>query len=203
MLLTGAELANKIYSETNFDVVNLDYGIAAKIYQIKEFNQVSKWLVFPGSQTFVDWKVNLTLGFSNRQQQGLVKVHRGYNQAYKTIRQEIDSLFKDYTEPIYIVGHSSGGAIAQLAALHLSQRGHRVICITFASPKVGGQEFVQLCNASFAHFRIVNLFDLVPLVPLFGYQASGKTIKLNFWWRSHLMANYLKNIKNYYGNKSN
>ena len=37
-------------------------------------------------------------------------------------------------------GHSLGGALATLAALHLALQGYEVECVTFGCPKVGDED---------------------------------------------------------------
>jgi hypothetical protein len=73
--------------------------------------------------------------------------------------------------PIYIAGHSLGGALAQIAAAGMG--GDQVAaCYTFGSPRVGNVYFDLWVKAP--SYRVVNYADIVPQTPLpIGYRHSG------------------------------
>ena len=89
-----------------------------------------------------------------------------------------DCLTKHQLEnsPIYMAGHSLGGALATISALHIArflninlsaaQGNPGVTLYTFASPRVGSPDFVKACDERFITYRIENKADVVPDVPL-------------------------------------
>lgn len=92
-----------------------------------------------------------------------VKTHNGFRCAFQKIEKEVMAGLeglKDYA--IYITGHSLGGALA-LIATRASNSDNLAACYTFGSPKVGNEEFGDAIKAPI--YRIVNAFDLVPLLP--------------------------------------
>ena len=73
--------------------------------------------------------------------------------------------------PIYITGHSLGGALAQIAAAELGDD-QVAACYTFGSPRVGNMYFDLWVKTP--SYRVVNYADIVPQVPLpIGYRHSG------------------------------
>ena len=130
-------------------------------------------IVFRGTQELQDWKTNLDATTTNIERSSRVigKLHAGFNAAYlsvdKEIKMALDSqnngesiLPKD--RPIYITGHSLGGALATVATWYLS--GHRLAaCYTFGAPRVGNPELEQYYRTPV--YRVVNAADPVPFVP--------------------------------------
>jgi triacylglycerol lipase len=85
--------------------------------------------------------------------------------------------------PLYVTGHSLGHALAVFAALtadlqvySLGGLSGQVQMYSFAGPRVGDPAFSGAYDALLpASFRVVNLSDVVPVVPpssIFGYQYS-------------------------------
>ena len=73
--------------------------------------------------------------------------------------------------PIYLTGHSLGGALAQIAAAELGDD-QVAACYTFGSPRVGNMYFDLWVKPP--SYRVVNYADIVPQVPLpIGYRHSG------------------------------
>ncbi|MEB3355763.1 MAG: lipase family protein [Synechococcales bacterium] len=101
------------------------------------------------------------------------QVHAGFYAKYQEL---IDPLplevmgQLDPTKPCYVSGHSLGGAIATLAtmdaALNLPDLKPQLQLYTYASPRVGSPAFVDAFHQRLPNsYRIVNLADVVPLVP--------------------------------------
>ena len=73
------------------------------------------------------------------------KIHDGFNEAYNVIRpnvlsavQNLQTIYK--RAPIYVTGHSLGGALAVLAALDLDQMGNNIAGVyTYGQPRVGNK----------------------------------------------------------------
>jgi hypothetical protein len=73
--------------------------------------------------------------------------------------------------PIYIAGHSLGGALAQIAAAGMGDD-QVAACYTFGSPRVGNVYFDLWVKPP--SYRIINYADIVPQAPLpIGYRHSG------------------------------
>lgn len=141
-------------------------------------------VVFRGTENTLDWKTNFRIQFVVLQ--GGVEVHAGFFQAYLTIRDELFKRIKELLEPpqeprpVYLAGHSLGGAIAMMATAELSNHEDRKLrdsvaaCYTFGSPKVGNRSFDQFVKVPL--YRVTNGYDIVPFVPpWFGYRQVGDT----------------------------
>ena len=74
--------------------------------------------------------------------------------------------------PIFVTGHSLGGALATLGAAYLSGWG-LAACYTFGAPRVGNKEFSSSLQTPI--YRVVNPLDTVPHIPtpLRGYRHAG------------------------------
>lgn len=74
-----------------------------------------------------------------------------------------------------ITGHSLGGALVTLMTVEVAaQSGVKPTVYTFASPRVGNPQFVQLFNSCTSQsWRIYNQYDIVPTLPpkFLGYQS--------------------------------
>ena len=98
-----------------------------------------------------------------------VRVHRGFYSAFKQIEERLRDLLiaQDDDKPIYLTGHSLGGALALVASAALGghdKLGDRIAAVyTFGAPRVGGPDFPNIVKAP--HYRVVNSGDAVPLVP--------------------------------------
>lgn len=112
-----------------------------------------------------------------------VKVHYGFIQAYKSVRESVLQAAKNSAEKrIVTTGHSLGGGLATLSALDLQYNipAKEVACYTYGSPKVGNRHFVESYNRRVPQtFRFVNRFDVVPALPPVGFQHVGKLHHLN------------------------
>jgi len=91
------------------------------------------------------------------------KIHHGFKDAFSLIKSEVEKDILDYQNiPLYITGHSLGGALAVVATRFLANDSHGA-CYTFGSPRVG--------NAALSYgiktpiYRVVNSADLVPRLP--------------------------------------
>ncbi len=105
------------------------------------------------------------------------KIHAGFKRAFEQVRLDIEkkldeSEFKN--KPLFITGHSLGGALATIAAKKLSHKGGLAACYTFGSPRVGDEEWIQ--NIKAPVYRLVNAADCVPMLP-----PSSETITVISW----------------------
>ena len=129
-------------------------------------------LAFRGTQQVKDWLTNLdavTTPISSSDGETLGNVHRGFNQAFLSVRARIDELLDgDEDLPLYITGHSLGGALATLATWYL-KGDSLAACYTFGAPRVGDTGLMDRFRTPI--YRIVNGVDPVPFVP-----PSGRTV---------------------------
>ncbi len=142
-------------------------------------------IVFRGTQRNTEWLYN----FYARQEDyhnpisgdAFGKVHRGFVANYKSI---IDPIPRDIakkldpTLPCYITGHSLGSALAVLASVDLAFNmpalKPQIQLYTYAGARVGDPAFARLhAHHVPNHYRIVNLADVVPLLP--PIQSPGGT----------------------------
>ncbi|MBL4874498.1 MAG: lipase family protein [Rhodobacteraceae bacterium] len=94
---------------------------------------------------------------------GEEKVHSGFLKAFNHVHDAIaDDLVLHKGIPVYITGHSLGGALAILATRLLASDSQGA-CYTFGGPRVGNATVDDQIKTPI--YRIVNAADLVPRVP--------------------------------------
>ena len=144
-------------------------------------------LAFRGSQEPQDWMTNFTMQLRNftihkdgvtslSSYQG--RVHTGFFLAWSIIEASVLGQIQRWQQalaaedkqlpPLYITGHSLGGALATMAAAALIENGVAVGGVyTFGQPRVGDRTFVSQLNAiaDGKIFRFVNNNDIVPHLP--------------------------------------
>jgi hypothetical protein len=118
---------------------------------------------------------------------GTLKVHGGFKLAFDSIKDRVTELLLDEagaggaTDHVVFVGHSMGGALAQLATVYYCELKARLV--TFASPAIGNAAFCRLldcCGQPYGGLRVWNDFDVVPsIAQLVGYKHAGVPIKLD------------------------
>jgi pimeloyl-ACP methyl ester carboxylesterase len=79
---------------------------------------------------------------------------------------KIERLLEDAADkPLFLTGHSMGGALAVLTACRLAKIGRPAVATyTFGSPRIGDRAFCA--GYGLPTYRIVNGLDLVPEMPL-------------------------------------
>ncbi|MEM9951737.1 MAG: lipase family protein [Chloroflexota bacterium] len=99
-------------------------------------------------------------------------VHNGFRDVYKGIRGRYRQLVNEFAPdvPLYLVGHSLGGAVTQLAALDViaksPERAQSIQVYTYASPRPGDPDFVRAYDEYVqTSYRIVNVCDMIPYMP--------------------------------------
>lgn len=94
------------------------------------------------------------------------RIHRGFLDAFNEVKEAIlAALNKHKGPPVYITGHSLGGALAIVATRYLSSDSTGST-YTFGGPRVADDRFFESIKTPV--YRIVNAADGVPRVP-FGY----------------------------------
>lgn len=118
-----------------------------------------------------------------RRRRESAKVHQGFLQDFEALDEELLDAMRLPPRglPIFITGHSLGGALAILCALEF-ERQHMPVrgVITFGQPRVGNKTFCSVYaltdNLAAKTIRVVNANDIVPRVPplLNGYRHTGQ-----------------------------
>lgn len=157
-------------------------GTDAVVVETDKFAVVA----FRGTSNRYDLLTDLNI-FVRREKVGNreVRVHAGFYDAFQKIERQLHARLaqQDRTLPIFLTGHSLGGALALVAAAAYGgsdELGERIAAVyTFGAPRVGGADFPVIVKAP--HYRVVNSGDVVPLVPpnwLSGYRHTGTPILL-------------------------
>lgn len=133
------------------------------------------YLVFRGTQFRLDcpdgfartlqaWLTNLDFA---QVEQGDGRVHRGYARELDALGPDLVALAGDHAgggRPIYVTGHSAGGALATLAARRLHEAGLPVrAAVVFSAPRVGDRRFARSYPVPLV--RIEHRHDLIPHLP--------------------------------------
>ena len=200
-----AELALSVYRKTIPDGMVVCWSgavgnIQFDILRNDHYNMV--YVVFAGTNEWADawrhvWVRRETIADG-------VKVHRGWLAdwqccipiIYAVLREQLE----DTSTQICFLGHSYGGALAQIATWYYADHevsGCRVRLITYGSPRAGNGNFaLDLDNRVGLHYRFTINGDPIPHIPLaLRYKHGGTHIQLPFRKSPHSMAGYLKSIR--------
>ncbi len=93
-------------------------------------------------------------------------VHHGFADAVEQVWPDVRRLLGPpaKSRPIWVTGHSLGGAMATLASVRLASEGYTVRAVyTYGSPRPGDRFFQKAY--SLVNYRFVNDNDLVPHLP--------------------------------------
>lgn len=124
-------------------------------------------LVFRGTDNAGGWATNLYFDDFVDDPYYAGKVHPGFSAALDALW---NPLFADLSGPqsglpLFIAGHSRGGAIATLAAKALKKEGIAPAAVyTFGAPRVGNATFANHYGID-EHYRVENDRDIVPHLP--------------------------------------
>jgi len=109
------------------------------------------------------------------------RVHNGIRDVYKGLRGRYRQLVDEFDTdmPLYLVGHSLGAAISQLAALDIAikspERRAQMRVYAYAAPRAGDPMFAEVYDRLVAtSYRIVNICDAIPYVP---FEELGAVFK--------------------------
>eukprot|EP00750_Incisomonas_marina_P027636 INCI6215.1.p1 GENE.INCI6215.1~~INCI6215.1.p1 ORF type:complete len:1163 (+),score=165.41 INCI6215.1:491-3979(+) len=114
---------------------------------------------------------------------GSARVHQGFHDAYVELR---DKVFKKVnalraglrkTVPVFVTGHSMGGAIATLCAFDLGTRlgPSNVMCSTFGCPRIGNTAFHRNYESlGMPTWRFANSHDPVTHLPAAGTSTKDR-----------------------------
>nr|VFJ92083.1 MAG: Lipase (class 3) [Candidatus Kentron sp. LFY] len=93
-------------------------------------------------------------------------IHLGFQEAFEQVAGEIRKKLCDERcreLPLFITGHSLGGALAAVATKRLSHEGGIAACYTFGSPRVGDEKWISEIKTPI--YRLVNAADSVTMLP--------------------------------------
>ncbi|HEX4856176.1 MAG TPA: hypothetical protein VFV28_05150 [Limnobacter sp.] len=129
-------------------------------------------LVTRGTDQLPDWLTNANAGLAVGPSSKLV--HSGFNDTFNSYLTQLHILLREVGPPpavIHCVGHSLGGALANLNAALLHARGYTVCLYTLGAPRVGCYPFAVDLEAKLKGrvHRVVNRFDPVGMVPIFPF----------------------------------
>lgn len=107
------------------------------------------------------------------------KVHVGFKGEINKLWPSISTALAANPGNVYVTGHSLGAAMATIAASRIQDR--VTALITFGSPRVGNQEFVN--SLTVTHYRVQNNCDDVTKVPfrLMGFVHHGTHKYMNYY----------------------
>lgn len=156
-------------------------------------NGTARVLAFRGTASVPDW---ITDAQFRRTEIGAgQEVHHGFLDAILSLNEDLKALAKaekqrpmgEYMPPLFITGHSLGGAMALLAAELLAEAGCYIQAVyTFGGPRVGNGAWAKSYDAFLDRrlrdrtWRVVNEEDIVPRLPgsLIGYRHAGHEVFL-------------------------
>lgn len=111
------------------------------------------------------WLTNLDYQLADM---GGYRVHRGFAREVEAVLGQLRELAFDLgaeRRPLYLAGHSAGGALATLAARRLHETGVPVRgAVVFSSPRVGDRAFAA--SYPLPLVRIERRHDIVPHLPM-------------------------------------
>jgi triacylglycerol lipase len=109
------------------------------------------------------------------------RVHHGFSSVLRRTWGRIESILHDVQgKPLFVTGHSMGGALSVLAGCRLAKLGRPPAAVyTFGAPRVGDLKFCA--GYELPTYRVVNGLDIVPELPLTNLdpQLIDKTRFLN------------------------
>jgi len=105
-------------------------------------------------------------------------VHRGFVEAFHQVWQDLQPQLALLNEPLFMTGHSMGGALAQLAAWYHPPQAVYAI----GAPRVGDAGFAARM-ASVPLYRLVNgrdvVADLPPSTRRLSFRAAGRMVHID------------------------
>lgn len=165
------------------------------------------FIIFRGTDKALDWLTDArgtwtTSAVGN-------KVHRGFSDTFNCLVDDIKSFLDGKTfRQVHCIGHSLGGAVANLTALWIKDNGYcnNVVLYTFGSPRVGLIDFASRVTNKVGAENIHRVYhdnDFVSMVgpypychaPLYdpGHKLFWPGVNVSFV--AHSSLNYAKSLK--------
>lgn len=166
-------------------------------------------IAFRGTDSKINWISNFCfekkiIPYGNSDSN--IRVHRGFLENYKSIRQTIHKMIPHNSCKITVTGHSLGAALAVLCAIDLQYNfeNHDIEVYLFGCPRVGNAAFAKSYNKRiFKTLRVSNGNDIVTKIPpaIFGFRHVGTEIHIGrlrlphiFSFNQHRPQNYYRNL---------
>lgn len=105
------------------------------------------------------------------------------------MKSQVEVLIGKYrSAPIYVTGHSLGGAIAIVAALDIHRTyGKAIKLYTFGEPRVGNAAFAAYVAAQIPDtFRVIHYADMVPHLP--PAASNYKHTNFEVWYQEDMKS---------------
>ena len=149
---------------------------------------------FRGTDELADWRDNVQVG---KVKGPFGRVHGGFQAALMDVWPAMRTRLAQYAQrPLWLTGHSLGGAMATLAAAQLADADESFFGVyTFGSPRCGGKKFARVYDieAGARSHRVHNNNDIVARLPTrqmkyrhvgrLAYITEGGEIKHDTgWW---------------------
>ncbi len=144
-------------------------------------------LAFRGTEKSIqDWKTDLRAKLvPARDELKPGRIHQGFQESYYAVEADIERELERFPgEPLYVTGHSLGGALAVVATRFLDA-GNLAACYTFGSPRVGDLSLAKEFKTPI--YRMVNAADAVPRLPF----GEGYALCMRFLRRTCFFLPYI------------
>ncbi len=95
------------------------------------------------------------------------RVHHGFSYALERVWHKLTPALAQLPrdKPLFLTGHSMGGALAVLAACRLADQERAPLAVySYGAPRIGDERFCS--SYQLPTYRLVNRLDLVPELPL-------------------------------------
>lgn len=123
-------------------------------------------LAFRGTETnLTDIKTDIKVNLSPAPGKDGGRVHKGFMEAFEKVQQNIQATLNDdryKSLPLYLTGHSLGGALAIIATRYLGSDSTGAT-YTFGGPRTADDNFFKIIKTPV--YRVVHNADIVPRVP--------------------------------------
>lgn len=121
-------------------------------------------LAFRGTETNAIEDIRTDTKLMLQEAPGGGRVHPGFYRAFASVQEAIQQTLNAHGDcPLYITGHSLGGALALVASRYL-QHPQAAATYTYGGPRVGDAEFFS--DYQVPVYRVVNGADVVARLPL-------------------------------------
>jgi predicted lipase len=201
-------LKGKCNSAIFFDARESSKNAAdAQFYTIHKDNEII--IALRGSSSLSDFMTDAMFRYADAKEicgSDSARVHRGFLGQFESIKGPLLNVLSSQTiKTVTFVGHSLGGALATISSVYTKTLfpNYFVKCVTFGSPRVGNQSFVDVFDKSVdMSLRYVNGQDIVTTRPYWGYAHVMGLVQIGQYsmWKyfgsveDHRTDEYLKSL---------